>query len=303
MSETQPPDPDAEREVDLRSAWTRITARWYLPVAGLLIGAILGVLASASGGEVFRAPTLLYLGPAVHDLGRRPDPEPRDEPEDRQPGHPLRGRAPGGVAGERPHARPAARATSPPRRSSAPARARTSRRSSRSRSTRPRGTRPRRRPTRSPNTVIGIVSTYVDQKIDLLNKQIASSKAELADIDQRVSTAVAQQQAVIKDKTISSTDKLIAISTYNNTISFSEQRRGTVQQELFQNQQLLSLAENVEKSKIVQPAVASKTTATSRRNAAADRRADRPAARSARRRGRRSVPPAKGRAERRVTGR
>ena len=59
MSETKPPDPDAEREVDLRSAWSRITARWYLPVAGLVIGAILGVLASASGGEVFRARTLL----------------------------------------------------------------------------------------------------------------------------------------------------------------------------------------------------------------------------------------------------
>ena len=39
MSETKPPDPDAEREVDLRSAWTRITARWWLPVAGLVIGA------------------------------------------------------------------------------------------------------------------------------------------------------------------------------------------------------------------------------------------------------------------------
>ena len=62
MSESKVPDPDAEREVDLRSAWTRITARWYLPVAGLVIGAILGVLASASGGEVFRARTLLYLG-------------------------------------------------------------------------------------------------------------------------------------------------------------------------------------------------------------------------------------------------
>ena len=45
------------------------------------------------------------------------------------------------------------------------------------------------------------------------------------------------------------------ISSLNNTIGFSEQRRGTVQQELFQNQQLLSLAENVEKSKVVQAAV------------------------------------------------
>ena len=118
-------------------------------------------------------------------------------------------------------------------------------------------------------SVVGVVSTYVDQKIELLNKQIVSSKTELEDINARVSSAVKQQQDVIADKSISATDKLIAISSLNNTISFSEQRRGTVQQELFQNQQLLSLAENVEKSKIVQPAAASKTTATSRRNAAA----------------------------------
>ena len=69
MSDSKVPDPDAEREVDLRSAWTRITARWYLPVAGLVIGAILGVLASASGGEVFRGRTLLPLPahPPPHD--------------------------------------------------------------------------------------------------------------------------------------------------------------------------------------------------------------------------------------------
>ena len=59
MSASSTPDPDAEREVDLRSAWTRITARWWLPVAGLVIGAILGVIVSVGGGEVFRATTLL----------------------------------------------------------------------------------------------------------------------------------------------------------------------------------------------------------------------------------------------------
>ena len=47
--------------------------------------------------------------PAVHDLGRRPDPEPRHEPEDREPDHPLRGGAPSGRGRERPHRRPAAR--------------------------------------------------------------------------------------------------------------------------------------------------------------------------------------------------
>jgi len=41
-----------------------------------------------------------------------------------------------------------------------------------------------------------------------------------------------------------------------------------VQQELFQNQQLLSLARNVEKSSVVNAAAASRVTATSRRNSA-----------------------------------
>ena len=118
--------------------------------------------------------------------------------------------------------------------------------------------------------MIGVVSTYVDQKIELLNKQIVVEQ-DRARRHQRARLERRQAAAgrCIADKSISATDKLIAISSLNNTISFSEQRRGTVQQELFQNQQLLSLAENVEKSKIVQPAVASKTTATSRRNAAA----------------------------------
>ena len=55
-------DLDAEREVDLRSAWERITARWWLPVGGLVLGAILGVLVSIGSGDVFKAEALVYLG-------------------------------------------------------------------------------------------------------------------------------------------------------------------------------------------------------------------------------------------------
>jgi hypothetical protein len=114
-----------------------------------------------------------------------------------------------------------------------------------------------------------LVGATGDDAVAVVNKQIVASNTELGDINERISSAVKQQQSIIDDKNISATDKLIVISSLNNTISFSEQRRGTVQQELFQNQQLLSLAENVEVSKIVQAAAASRTTATSRRNAAA----------------------------------
>jgi len=55
-------DPDAEREIDLRSAWSRLAARWWLPVGGLVVGAILGVLVSVGSAQVYKAEALLYLG-------------------------------------------------------------------------------------------------------------------------------------------------------------------------------------------------------------------------------------------------
>jgi xanthosine utilization system XapX-like protein len=268
MSEHALPDPDAEREVDLRSAWSRITARWWLPVAGLLVGAVLGVLASVGGGDVFRARTLLYLGQPfttsgggqIQSLATNPKTVSqiiRSEAALRRAaaasGLTL-GQLRGNVTSQAVVSAGQARNVSPLVEITVNASA---------------ANKAEKAANSLAGSVVGVVSTYVDEKIQLLNKQIVSSRSELADIDQRVSSAVAQQQAVIADKTMSSTDKLIVIGSLNNTISFSEQRRGTVQQELFQNQQLLSLAENVEKSKVVQEAVASRTTATSRRNAAA----------------------------------
>ncbi len=261
-------DRDAEREVDLRSAWTRITARWWLPVAGLVAGAILGVLASVGGGETFNARALLYLGQPFTPSGggqiQSLATNPKTVSQIIRSEYALRraarasgltlGQLRGNITSQAVVSAGQGKNVSPLVEVSVNANA---------------GHRAAEAADSLAQSVVDVVSTYVDQKISLLDRQIDSSKAELADINERVSSAVAQQQALVKDKTISSTDKLIAIGTLNNTISFSEQRRGTVQQELFQNQQLLSLAENVEKSKIVTPAVPSKTTATSRRNAAA----------------------------------
>ena len=268
MSEQPQQDPEAEREVDLRSAWTRITARWWIPVVGLVIGAVLGILASASGGDVFRARTLLYLGQPFTTSGGGQIQSLATNPKTvsqiiRSEAALRRASAASGLTlGQlRGHITSQAVVTAGQGKNVSPLVEITVDAVA--------GHKAEKAADSLSQSVVDVVSTYVDQKIALLNKQIVSSKSELADINARVSSAVAQQKAVISDKSISPTDKLIVISSINNTISFSEQRRGTVQQELFQNQQLLSLAENVEKSKVVQPAVASKTTATSRRNAAA----------------------------------
>ena len=268
MSTPRQPDPDAEREVDLRSAWKRITARWWLPVAGLVIGAVLGVLVSVGGGEVFRATTLLYLGQPfttsgggqIQSIATNPKTVNRIIHSEAALHRAAAasgltvGQLRGNVSSQAIVTAGQGKIVSPLVEITVDA---------------PKAGEAEKASESLADSVVSVVSVYVDQKIKLLNKQIASSNTELEDVNARVSNAVQQQQAIIADKSISATDKLIAISNVNSTIGFAEQRRGTVQQELFQNQQLLSLAQNVELSKIVQPAVASKTTATSRRNAAA----------------------------------
>ena len=53
---------DAEREVDL-GRWRRAVVRlWWLPVGGLVLGAIVGVLVSYRGGTNYKATALISLG-------------------------------------------------------------------------------------------------------------------------------------------------------------------------------------------------------------------------------------------------
>ena len=62
-------DPYAEREVDL-ARWRRaLVALWWLPVAGLVIGAILGLLYSFRGGSTYKANALISLGQPVSPGG------------------------------------------------------------------------------------------------------------------------------------------------------------------------------------------------------------------------------------------
>ena len=62
-------DPDAEREIDL-ARWRRaLTALWWLPVAGLVLGAILGFLFSTGNGTSVKATALISLGQPVSPGG------------------------------------------------------------------------------------------------------------------------------------------------------------------------------------------------------------------------------------------
>lgn len=261
-------DSESEQEVDLRTLWARLVSRWWLPLVGLVLGAVVGVLVAVGGGQTWKAKTLLYLGQPFTTSGggqiQSLATNPRTASEIVRSELALRraaaasglrlGQLRGHVATQAVTSVGQTRNVSPLVEISldGPVRLKVERATD-----------------ALARAVIDQVSTYVDRKIALLEAQISSSQTELKEIDARVTDAQQQLQSIVGNKAIPATDRLIATSSLNSTIGFAEQRRGTVQQELFQNQQLLSLAVNVEKSKIVQPAAASRQTATSRRNSAA----------------------------------
>jgi uncharacterized protein involved in exopolysaccharide biosynthesis len=62
-------DLDAEREIDL-ARWRRaLTALWWLPVAGLVVGAIVGLVFSFGGSTSYKAASLISLGQPVSPGG------------------------------------------------------------------------------------------------------------------------------------------------------------------------------------------------------------------------------------------
>ena len=262
-------DPDAEREVDLRSAWSGIAARWWLPVGGLVVGAILGVLVSLGSSQVYKAQTLLYLGQPftpggagqIQSLATNPRTvsetirsevalEKAARAADMRLGQ-LRGNVTSSIvttAGQPKNLSPLVTIQV-----LAPTRAKASKAAD-----------------SLAASVIAQVSPYVLEKIRELEQQIANNQRQLAEVDRRIAIATQQQNlALAPDSPLSLTEKLLVSTNSNATINSAEGRRASIQSDLTSARQLLSLAENVERSRIVLPAAAQKASATSRRNAAA----------------------------------
>src|SRR6476619_5956913 len=63
------PDLDAEREVDLRRHWNTIATHWWLPLAGLAAGIVIGYLVSLGGAQVYKAKAVVYLGQPLSSGG------------------------------------------------------------------------------------------------------------------------------------------------------------------------------------------------------------------------------------------
>jgi len=264
---TPVPDLDAEREVDLRSVWERIAARWWLPVAGLVLGLVVGFLLALGGGKVYRAEALLFLGQPFTPQGGGQITSLATNP--RTVGEIIRSES-----ALRAAARESGMTVAQLRGNVASTPIATT---GQSRLQTPlvevsvKGSAPAKVAAAAnalADRVVQRVSLYVDDKVQVLEDQITNDNRELDQINARIARATEQQTEILENEALSASERLLLLTNINSTIGFAEQRRGTVQEDLLQARQLLSLAQRVEQSSVVEPAVAAKTTARSGRNAA-----------------------------------
>ena len=255
---------DEEQEVDLSSAWQRLKLHWWLPIGGLVVGAVIGIALAVSGGSVWRAQTIVYLG---------------------QPFAPLGGGQIQSLATNPRTVGEIIRSESALKRASAVSGIPVSRLRS-AISTRElvaagqlRGINPlmeitvkgsgKRKVELAADAlsrrVTERVSAYVTEKVTQLDRQVDVSESQLAAVEARIETAQRQQAQLNTDPSIPLSEKLLLNLNLNSVITTADARRTALQDDLSEAQQLLNLAENVEKSRVVEPAAASKTTARSSR--------------------------------------
>jgi len=255
-----------EQEVDLASAWKRIEQRWWLPVAGLLVGAVIGLAFALSGGSVWRAETIVYLGQPFAPLGGGQIQSLATNPR---------------TVGEVVRAEAALRAVSN-KTGIAVSKLRSSISTKELTATGPAraGTIPLieiavkgdAEPRKIEDAadalaarVVGRVSVFVTEKIELYEAQVALAESQLQAIEGRIEAAQQQQTELLQDDSIPLTQKLLLNLNLNSTITTADARRAALQGSLVEANQLLNLAVSVESSRVVEPAAAVKTTARSSR--------------------------------------
>ncbi len=248
-----------EQEVDFLRYGSLLRARWWLVLGGLLAGLVVGYLLALGGGSVWKAQALISLGQPYTPGGGSPvnsfatNPRAvaeiiRSESAIRRaaraaglrPGE-LRGKVSSGQVGN---------ATGAGAGRAAPLIVLSVQ-----------GARPAKveKAARALSQIVidRTTAPYVGTKVGALQVSLKSIQAELNTVAPRITLL----EREVDDRRLAPIDRLLVATQLDN----AEQRRGQLLDQQTSKQQQLALADNVESATVIQPAVAVKTSARSRR--------------------------------------
>jgi hypothetical protein len=254
------PELEAEREVDVGQAARRVAARWWLLVAGLAAGMVVGYLVALGGGDFYEAEATISLGQPFTPTGSAPVQGLATNPS-------TLGRLARSEEGLE-----AASRASGMRVSELRGNVSTATVSGVSRRTTPgvnplvelsvRGERRlevQRAAEALADYVVREVSGYVSVKIRSLNEELRTLEQAEESLEERLA---AQDAALRAAQNRDAIERLVLVSQKDNT----EQRLAVVTQDRLETRGLLALAENVEQATVVTEPIAVETSARSTRN-------------------------------------
>ena len=265
LRKTPLPEFDVEQEVDFARYGRVIAAHWWLVAAGALAGIVLGLLVSLGGTKFYRAEAIIYLGAPLAPGGGGQLPNAATNP--RTVDQIVRSEAvihevaakeglrPGQLRG---HIGTKSLQGTVPRAGQAQLYAISVK------------GRPARKIERSANAlanaVIDRISGYPDVKIEQLQEHLVFDQRELDNVVERLAAIQVQQQQVLKDRSLDVATRLISVTNFNTQLTALESRRSNLEQDRFAVRQLLKLAQDIERARILTPAKSVSSTARSRRN-------------------------------------
>jgi hypothetical protein len=258
------PDLDAEQEVDLRKYWRRLKTHWWLPLAGLVLGAIVGYAFFSGGGKTYEAKALVYLGNPLSTGGnplqslaanpRFVSSTVRSEAAIRQAAAvahlrppQLRGHISSGVVTGSTGGLGAAASKGPQTLVTVTVQGN-------------HGVKTAAAANALANYVVKQVSRFPSTKIKTFHTLLAVNKVELAAVTQHIKVL---NRALLR-KNLDPVLQVVLTSQEDN----AEQRRGSLLTQQSTVQQQLTQAEDVESPRLVGRAYAVETTARSKRNSA-----------------------------------
>jgi len=270
MSPDSEPQPavelEAEQEVDFGRYTRTIAARWWLLVVGAVLGALIGFLVSLSDGKLYKATAQVYLGqPLAPDSAAPVSTAPTTlglvqafvtSEEAIEKAASAVGLRPSKLR-ERVTARAIPGASSTRQAIPAPLMSIQVTGSSRGKTA--------AAANNLAQQAVDEVGTYTTTKIETLDQQLKYIDRQLAIVNARLSAARASQKEIVADRTLTPTEKLVALTNLNSEITLAEQRLATLEINRFNTTRALSLAKDIEASRITAAAVAVRTEPTSRR--------------------------------------
>lgn len=248
------PDPEPEREVDFSRYLDALVARWWLPVAGLIIGAAIGYFLALGGKDVYRAQATVYVGTPYGSSGQLLQTSATNP---NTVGQLARGQ---GTLQQVAHAsgmtvqQLRAGVSTRPIKSGAPKGAPNQLYAVTVEG--PKRTQVSAAANAIAEKIVAVTGGYARLKVNTFRQLIASDQQQLDAIDQQAAQVRAQLSSA------SPTERL----TLGTLLLAMEQRRGTLEQDRLQNRQLLAQAEQVELPQVIDRGVAAKATARSPRN-------------------------------------